>query len=268
MAALTEVTSPDVIIWPENSSDVNPLEDQSAGQAIDQVAETAGVPIVVGAQQYTDHNTRYNLGLWWEPGLGPTAEYAKRHPAPFAEYIPARGFFDGLYSKVDLIPTDMLPGTGPNLFTLHGTVHGRPVVLGDMICFDVSFDDVGREAVKGGAELLLVQTNNASFGFSSLSAQQLAMSRLRAIEFGRSTVQISTVGISGMILPDGKIIKQTEPFTAAYMSANLPLRSSMTPAVKIGRPIELAVLWTWVVLAAGGIVGTVASRKTSRSQPV
>jgi apolipoprotein N-acyltransferase len=268
LEALEAEPGAELIIWPENSSDVDPLKDPAAREAINEVALAAGVPIVVGAQEYLDNNTRYNWGLWWEPGIGPTARYAKRHPAPFAEFIPARGFFDGLYSKVELIPTDMLPGSGPNLFTLKRAEAGRSVVVGDMICFDVSFDDVGLEAVRGGAELLMVQTNNASFGFSSLSAQQLAMSRLRAIEFGRSTVQISTVGISGMILPNGEVIEQTEAFVPAELLATLPLRTSLTPAVYLGRPIELAGLWIWVVLAAGGLVVSVAARWQRRRSRV
>ena len=54
-----------------------------------------------------------------------------------------------------------------------------------------AYDDLVRSAVTTGGEVLIVQTNNASFGWTAESTQQLAMSRLRAVEHGRSTIQVS-----------------------------------------------------------------------------
>ena len=89
--------------------------------------------------------------------------------------------------------------------------------IGDVICFEVAYDGIVRDAVRAGGEVLVVQTNNASFGMSDESTQQLAMSRIRAIEHGRATVQISTVGVSAVIEPNGAVSQQTGLFTAEQM---------------------------------------------------
>jgi apolipoprotein N-acyltransferase len=109
-----------------------------------------------------------------------------------------------------------------------------------MICFEVAIDDISRDIVAQGAEILISPTNNADFGRTNQSDQQLAIARLRAIETGRAFVNISTVGTSAMILPDGKIVEQLETYTADVMRQELPLRTSLTPAMMFGATLEMA----------------------------
>src|SRR5690606_22928953 len=176
----------------------------------------------------------------WDAEQGVIDRYAKQRPAPFAEYIPMRDLARRFSDAVDRVRTDMLPGTGVAVVDLPSTRLDRDVRLGVGICFEVAYDRIIREAVQHGAEVLVVPTNNATFGITAESTQQLAMSRLRAIEHGRATVQISTVGVSGVITPRGRVVERTELFTPAQMKAELPLRTTLTPASRYGDVITWA----------------------------
>ncbi len=265
--ALLDQVSPgelDVVLWPENGTDIDPQVDAAAAAAIDGAARAVGAPILVGTVQYPASGGRYNTAVLWEPGVGPVASYSKQHPAPFAEYIPMRSIARKFSSAVDLVTRDMLPGTGPGYVPLDSPRLGRVVGIGDVICFEVAYDALVRDAVRAGGEVLVVQTNNATFGHSDESTQQLAMSRVRAVEHARATVQISTVGVSAVIQPNGVVTQQTELFTADQMVANLPLRTSQTLATRLG-PWPA---WVFDALAVctviAGAVGASRVRKPAR----
>lgn len=256
----------DVVLWPENGTDIDPQVDAEAAALIDGVAREVDAPMLVGTVQYPPTGGRYNTAVLWEPGVGPVATYSKQRPAPFAEYIPMRSFVRHFSSAVDLVTQDMLPGTEPGVVPLDVPRLEREVVLGDVICFEVAYDAIVREAVAEGGEVLVVQTNNASFGWSDESTQQLAMSRLRAIEHGRATVQISTVGVSAVIAPNGVVTERTGLFTAEQMVATLPLRDGLTPATRAGDwpALTADVLAVWAVLA--GMVGAARLRREDRPE--
>jgi len=250
----------DLVVWPENSSDYNPREDWStqhltAREGVDRAVEIAGVPLLMGTDRYAD-DVRYNEMVLWEPGAGDTFAYAKQIPAAFAEYIPMRDFARLFSPAVDLVGTDMAPGDQRAVVPVPVDRLGRDVVVGTPICFEVAYDALNREAVVHGAEVLLVPTNNASFGFTAESTQQLAMSQLRAVEHGRATIQISTVGVSGVISPDGQVSQRTELFTPAQLAAELPLRSTLTIADRLGDwPIILTTIAVVVLLGLGIATG-------------
>jgi apolipoprotein N-acyltransferase len=217
-------------------------------------------PILVGAQEYPDTGGRYNVLLLWQPGRGVIARYAKQHPAPFGEYIPMRGFARLFTTQVDEVSIDMLRGAGTAVMDLPTPRLGRDVRLGTVICFEVAYEPLVNAAIRAGAQLLVVPTNNASFGYSAESTQQLAMSRLRAITTGRATVQVSTVGVSGIIAPDGTLTQRTDLFTAAQLVATLPLRTTITPAVHAGNWPAITV----VTLAALGLALALGSALLAR----
>jgi apolipoprotein N-acyltransferase len=226
------VAAPDLVLWPENSSDIDPLEDPSAGALIQGAVDDVGVPVLVGAVLDGPGRFLSNTAILWRPGTGPGGgpgrEYVKRHPAPFGEYIPLRSLARRVSDKVDLVSRDFTAGDRVGIFRM------GPATVGDVICFEVAYDGLVRDTVRAGADLLVVQTNNATFGFTAEAAQQLAMTRLRAIEHGRSTVQVSTVGISALIAPDGSVLTSTELFTRAVRVAKLPLRTQETVATRVG----------------------------------
>lgn len=245
---------PDVVLWPENSSDLDPYQQPDARRVIEDAVAAVGVPVLVGAVLQRPTNRLTNASIVWTPGQGPGAMYAKRHPVPFGEYIPYRSFFRRLSSKVDLVRSDFVAGTEPGVLDL------GPVRAGVGICFEVAYDGLIRDTVKGGANLIVIQTNNATFGYSDEAVQQLAMSRLRAVEHGRSVVQISTVGVSALFLPDGRQVARSELFTSAVLQSALPLRTSLTVADRLGGSVE-------VVLVGLGLLGALVLIRRSRSGP-
>jgi apolipoprotein N-acyltransferase len=257
----------DVVLWPENGTDIDPQVDADAAADIDAAAEAVGAPLLLGTIEYPESGGRYNTALLWEPGVGPVARYSKQRPAPFAEYIPLRDLVRPFSSAVDLVQHDMIAGTEPGVIPLESARLGRPVQIGDVICFEVAYDGIVRESVREGAEILVVQTNNASFGFSPESTQQLAMSRLRAVELGRATVQVSTVGVSAVISPNGTVAQDTELFTADQLVARLPLRQSMTPAASLGAWPSGVVGALAVMMTVAGMAGAGRTRRAERPGP-
>ncbi|WP_454085740.1 apolipoprotein N-acyltransferase [Georgenia sp. Marseille-Q6866] len=260
--ALLEDVEPgelDIVLWPENSTDIDPREDAEAGRLVDRAADAVGAPILVGGQRYGE-DYRYNEAILWVPGEGQVDVYAKQHPAPFGEYMPLRDLARKVTDAVDLVSIDMLPGEEVGIIELDSPRLERVVDLAVGICFEVAYGGLMREAVLAGGELIVVPTNNASFGYTQESTQQLAMSVFRAVEHGRSTVQISTVGVSGIISPNGVVTQSSGLFTADRFVADLPLRTSLTVADRLGVWPTLVAAAVAAVAAAAGLVTTVRQR--------
>ncbi|WP_058234027.1 apolipoprotein N-acyltransferase [Devriesea agamarum] len=233
----------DFMVWPENASDLQPARNLYARNRIQEAVDAAGVPVFVGAQKYTaDDQHRFNTLQLWEPDKGMVNSYSKQHPVPFGEYIPFRSFFRSLSSKVDLVPVDMLPGTSVGVMDVAGTKAGL------LICFEIAYESLVQDTVKSGAQILLVPTNTALFGTTDESVQQLAESQVMAAISGRSVVHISTVGISAMITPDGRIISSSGHWTPEVLESTLPLRTGITPAIAAGP-------WIYIGASALGLAG-------------
>jgi apolipoprotein N-acyltransferase len=258
----------DIVLWPENGSDYDPVADPQVGSEIDQAARDVGAPILVGAQQFPKTGGRYNVSLLWAPGQGVIDTYVKQHPVPFGEYIPLRSFVRKFSSAVDEVQTDMLPGHGPATITLPSARLGRDVTFANVICFEVAYDSLVTDAIKAGGEALVVPTNNASFGYHPESTQQLAMSRFRAMETSRATVQVSTVGVSAVISPSGVVQQETGLFVPAQLTATLPLRTDITPAVRIGAWPAVVVGGLAALTVVGGMIGGLRRRRRAPEREV
>jgi apolipoprotein N-acyltransferase len=226
----------DLIVWPEDAVDSDPLRSPSTAATLDEVANATGAPIIFGA--ITERKNRYyNSTLLWEAGKGVTDVYDKKHPVPFGEYVPDRAFWRPLAPDlIDLVQRDYEIGTRDGVFRV-GTF-----TVGSAICFDIADDGVIRDAVSDGAEVILAQSNNADFGRTDESVQQLAIARMRAIETGRSVVNISTVGVSAIIAPDGSTSAELKPYSAGSMAENVPLVKTATPAMLIGEQFATAAM--------------------------
>ncbi|MDQ2756015.1 MAG: apolipoprotein N-acyltransferase [Actinomycetota bacterium] len=243
---------PDLVVWPENASDIDPLRNADAATQINRALAAVGAPIVVGSLLDEPLPHLSNASLLYEPGRGVVDRYVKQHPVPFAEYIPQRSFFRLFSDKVDLVRADFAAGTSPVVFRVPSAA-GPEIVAGPVICFEVAYDDLVRDNVTLGANLLMVQTNNATFGFTDESVQQLAISRIRAMEHGRSVVHVSTVGVSALITPDGTAHQASSLFTRDVLRGDLPLRSARTVATVVGPWPEYAacaLLLVLILLAA------------------
>lgn len=221
------VVRPDVVVWPENSSDIDPFGNRDAAAQIDRAARAIEVPILVGAVIAGSHSTSRNTLVVWDPVTGPGQEHDKRQLVPFGEYLPLRGLMTQLSSYASRAG-NFIPGTGDGVVDLAGV----PVAVAT--CYEVAFDDLVTESVRAGAQLIAVPTNNATFGRTEMTYQQLAMSRVRAVEHDKAVVIAATSGVSAVIEPDGTIAQRTELFSPDVLIARVPLRTTTTLATRIG----------------------------------
>ncbi|SDM61178.1 apolipoprotein N-acyltransferase [Actinomyces ruminicola] len=253
----------DVVIWPENAADLDPRDFSASAALVDSAAQAVGAPVLVGAISYAD-NVRYNDMVVWSPGQGAGEYYRKHRPVPFAEYVPLREQLRHLSGQVDRIGTDLAPGTGPQTLTVHAAVQDRDVKLAMGICFEVAYEDTLRDGVEQGGELIVIPTNNASFLHSSEAEQQLAQGRVQAVIHGRALVQVSTVGVTAVINPRGVVEQRTQPYTQAALVADVPLRTSVTVADRLGALPGLALEGGAALLAVAGMVSGVSRPRRRR----
>ncbi len=248
-----QVARPSLVIWPENSSDLDPYSDPAARAVIDSAVRDIGVPTLVGAViDAGDGEHVENRGIVWDPVKGPGAYYVKRHPLPFGEYIPIfRGLLVKAITRFDRVGEFAKGRT-------RGSLQLGPTKIGDVICFEVAYDEIVRDVADD--PLLVVQTNNATFGRTSLPPQQFAMSRLRAVEHGRTVLVASTSGVSGIISPDGTVLDRSGEFTPAIQVERVPMRTSRTLADHLGAAPE------WVLAFLGFAACGVAVWRTRMSK--
>ena len=249
--------APDVVIWPENSTNLDPREYPEIYADLAGAVAAVGKPILVGEVL---QNPERNVGQLWVPGAGPTTIYVKRELVPFGEYIPFRSIISSFSSLPSLQPVNFTPGRDPVVFDV-----GK-IRLGDVICYEVGFDDLVRSEVNAGANLLALQSNDADFeldGQLGETEQQTAMARIRAIESDRALVYASTTGESTVISPSGAVIARTGIWRRAILDERVPLVSYRTLADRVGAWPEYALVLV-TVLALGLAVVTLRRR---RNQP-
>ena len=237
---------PKFVIWPENSSDIDPLSNADAAAQIDVAARAVGVPILVGAVVERPDATPQdpaasNTVIVWDPVTGPGERHDKQIVQPFGEYLPWRSFFRHLSSYADRAGY-FVPGDGS------AVVHPAGVPVGVATCWEVIFDRALRRSVRNGAQILAVPTNNATFD-QPMSEQQLAFAKLRAVEHGRYVVVAGTTGISAAIAPDGRELARTAFFTPAYLDVEVRLRTAQTPATRWAEPLQ----WLLVAVAVAAV---------------
>ncbi|WP_396449553.1 apolipoprotein N-acyltransferase [Actinomadura sp.] len=240
-----QVPRPELVVWPENASDLDPYREPDAYTAIDGAVRDVGVPVLVGALTDTPDGEKVeNRGIVWDPESGPGDYYVKRHPVPFGEYLPFRDILTKLITRFERIPRDFAKGTRSGVMKL------GPVTIGDVICFEVAYDKEVRDVAPG--DILVVQTNNATYGRTSLPPQQIAMSRLRAVEHGRTILVAATSGISAIVAPDGRMLAESREFVPDIQVRTVPARTQRTLSDRLGAVPEwaLALLGLGAVLAA------------------
>ncbi|MFJ7333048.1 apolipoprotein N-acyltransferase [Streptomyces sp. NPDC101110] len=238
-----KVARPDFVLWPENSSDIDPFANPDARAVIDAAAKSIGVPVSVGGVVERDGKL-YNEQILWDPAEGPVNTYDKRQIQPFGEYLPLRSLIGAVNKNwTAMVRQDFSRGTEPGVFTMDGAK------VGLVTCYEAAFDWTVRSEVTDGAQMISVPSNNATFDRSEMTYQQLAMSRVRAVEHSRTVTVPVTSGVSAIIMPDGRITQKTGMFVADSLVQKVPLRSSRTPATRLGTLPEIAL----VLVAAGGL---------------
>ncbi|WP_282786153.1 apolipoprotein N-acyltransferase [Nocardia sp. CC201C] len=259
--AAGRVPRPDVVIWPENSSDIDPLRNGDAAALITRASESIGAPILVGAVLVNSDRTTTNSVMVWDGANGPVDRHDKKIIQPFGEYLPYREFFRHFSEYADRAGY-FVPGAGDGAVDVPTAAAGS-VPIGVATCYEVAFDRAFEQSLRAGAEILTVPTNNATFGKSEMTYQQLAMSRVRAVEHGRALVVSATTGVSAMIGADGRIQQQTAQFVPAALVAELPLRTETTLATRIGPAPE----YVLCILAAAALVAAAIRRRTTTPAP-
>ena len=231
---------PQFVIWPEDSSDIDPFVNADAAEEIAQAAAAIGAPILIGSvldipgaqDAYT------NTMVVWNPSTGPADRHDKEIVQPFGEYLPMPWLFRHLSGYAGRAG-HMVPGTSSDV------VHIAGVPVGVATCWEVIFDRAPRKAVLNGAQLLAVPSNNATFN-KTMSEQQLAFAKVRAVEHDRYVVVAGTTGISAVIAPDGAELVRTDFFEPAYLDIQVRLKTKLTPATRWGQIVQ------WVLVAAAG----------------
>lgn len=249
---------PQLVVWPENSTAVDPVTDSIARTVIQGAVDEIQAPILVGAMvQGPTPETILNQGIVWEQ-TGPTpTRYTKQHPVPFGEYIPLRRYLAGLSPRFAEISRDVLPGTSSTPLQVAGTK------IADAICFDVAYDEVLAEQIRNGARLVVVQTSNASFTGTAQLEQQFAMTRVRAVETGRAVAVASTNGVTALISPSGTVLDRAPLRETAVLAADLPLSDKVSPAVRWGAAFRRLAL---MISIAGVIWGALRLRVVPSSR--
>lgn len=244
----------DLIVWPENSAEFDLPGNTLRDFEVAALAKRAGAPIVAGSILEDPAGVYTNSAVVWDAEGSTGLRYDKRYPVPFAEYMPNRDFFHMLAPDlVDLVQLEYTAGTRSSVLDIDSAAGA--VAAGLAICFDITFDQQAVEMVGDGAQFVLAPTNNADFGRTDESAQQLQIARLRAIETGRALVNISTVGTSAVVAPNGTTLDALEPFTSDTLVAEVPLVTGETPALRFGSAITGA----WMAAGVAGLLAGAAA---------
>jgi apolipoprotein N-acyltransferase len=233
-AELAKDANVDFVVWPENSVDVDPFINEDVNAALNSIDK----PLIIGAI-LSKGNKILNTSILWGGELPPI--YIKQHLTPFGEYIPLRALASKISPHTDRV-TDFEPGQAQVLFKI------KDAVIAPIICFELVDDQLLVDAADS-SNILAVQTNSATFGMSAESAQQLSITRVRAIEHGRNVVSVSTTGYSAVINYQGKVLQKTSMGTADSIRAEVNLLQGQTPRDKAGDWALVAVLFGVFLIA-------------------
>jgi len=229
----------DAIVWPENAIDIDPRKYPEVEKEIVALTKEFATPLIAGVV-LTGNNGPENASVMYGQNSQISSTYIKRYLTPFGEYMPLRSLAEiaspYASSVVDFQAGDRLV-----------THRIRDAQIAPIICYEIINDGLVREsALAAGA--LLVQTNSATFAKTSESAQQLAITRIRAIEHARDILSVSTVGISAFIDNNGAVISKTQENVSASLGGALSVSHEHTWADRLGGVAPLLVLFlSWLV---------------------
>lgn len=255
-----QLQKPDFIVWPENSTDMDPNYDVPTAVLIQGALAATRVPIIVGSVPLgPGADERQTVAWWWDPSSGVGDRYAKRGVVPFGEWIPFRDLLLPLINELKYVGPQTVPGTDPGVITGQ-LADGRHVRVGILICYDLIFDKYTADTITSGAQVMVVQSSNAMFQGTTQIDQQFAITRVRAMETRREFLVVTTSGVSGLINPDGTVVFRTTTNGPASGVVQLPLRNAVTPAALAGSWIEGALVFL-------GLLGIVVGWRYGRMAP-
>ncbi len=246
----------DLVLWPEDVVALaQPLDGSPAAAQLSEIARglhatlLAGVTWPLGTTRFRNEIVAYG------PSGALVASFEKVHRVPFGEYVPWRSFF-AHFASLEAVPRDAIAGHGSGMMA---TPVARVAVL---VSYEVFFPDRGRSGVRAGGQLIVVPTNTSSYSSEQAPAQEIAGSRLQAIEEGRDLLQAAPTGYSAVIDNHGGVLEQTPLSVTAVLRANVALRDGVTLYTRFGDlpTVSLALL----TVLAGWVVALVARRRERR----
>jgi apolipoprotein N-acyltransferase len=236
---------PDLVVWGEGAADDDPLTSPDRQAAVARAAAAARAPLLLGATTRLDATHRATEGLLFTADGRLADRYQKRRLVPFGEFVPFGSVLGRLIPATrEGVPYDKVPGERLEPLLIDG------VRVGTLICWESAYPGDARQLTRDGAGVLLVMTNNASFGTGAGPRQALAAGQLRAVETGRTIVQAAVTGISAVIAPTGRTSSETGLYQDTVIRVAAPPRAGTTPYVRYGRGIEAVMIG----VTAGGIV--------------
>ena len=249
----------DLVLWPEDVVNVTTLvEGTGEWTELQQLARDLDAWLIAGIFERLDPSTNANASVAFSPEGAAVSRYDKVRLVPFGEFVPLRSLIEPL-APAYLPARDTRPGTGPAQLEIE--IDGRPVTMGVAISWEIFFEDRARAAMRDDAEILLNPTNGSSYWLTILQTQQVASSRLRAMETGRWVLQAAPTGFSAVVDPDGKLLQRTAVSEQAVLADTVELRNGATLATRLGPTPMLfaaaaAVAAAWLMSRRGRGAGT------------
>ena len=212
----------DLVIWPENVIDVSSFSSSVERTEVAAEAARLNAPFLVGITEDLDNKffTNAQVVVNTDGSLG--GRYDKVRRVPFGEFVPMRGLLEAVGAPVDRIPRDALAGNDTAILRAADTT------IAVVISWEVFFAGRANEGVERGATLLVNPTNGSSYTGTILQTQQIASSRLRALETGRWLVQVSPTGFSAFVSPSGQVFDRTGVSEQHVITREVQLRSGRT----------------------------------------
>ncbi len=246
----------DLVVWAESSAGftTDPAVNPEVAAEVAAEAGRLGAYLIMGSDRPVGSDEFVNVNILFDPQGQVVGEYRKVHPVPFGEYVPARPLFEWI-PELDRVPRDMIPGEGPVVFELP---QGR---FGSVISFEAAFYRYFRHHVAAGADLMVVATNQSSYGLAPASDQLIGITRMRASELGIDVVHSAVTGRSTFIEASGATGDRTSLYEGDVITDTVHFRT--------GGNTVFFVLGDWVVYVAiaAAVVLLALSRMRSRSEP-
>ena len=209
----------DAIVWPENAIDIDPRLYPDVAEDITSLTKDFNSPLIAGVVQQNNGSPENASILYSKEGIRQSA-YVKRGLTPFGEYMPFRKIAEFLSPQAKRV-VDFIPGDRRNVHEINGKK------IGTVICYEIILDNLVRDMARNSGALI-VQTNSATFANTPESAQQLAITRIRAVEHSRYILSVSTVGISAFIDNNGRVTKRTSENEKSFLLGDLKLTNHLT----------------------------------------
>jgi apolipoprotein N-acyltransferase len=258
-----------MVVWPENVIDVTEFATSLEFEEISGEAARLNAPILVGITEDTlddDGNSAFlNAQVVVTPEGEITSRYDKVQRVPFGEYMPLRGLLDALGAPTDLVPRDAVAGTTPAVLSVPLPDNGE-IDVATVISWEVFFGRRAADGIDNGGQIIINPTNGSSYTGTVLQTQQIASSRLRAVEFGRWVVQAAPTGFSAFVTPSGEVLQRTSISETRVISTTVGLATGRTWYSRLG-DLPFAALALLALAGAWHVPGRAALARRRGAPP-